>query len=155
WLASYLPPTIHISTPGAHSPQWFQSTLQFVETEIVQDLPGSVAVVDRLAEVLFVHALRTRISAPAHNEKPSWLRALGDPQVASALRLMHAEPGHAWTVTELARAVSMSRSAFAARFKQFVGTTPLDHLTEWRMVRAAGILQEGRPLKLAELASAV
>jgi AraC-like DNA-binding protein len=155
WLARSLPPVLHVSTPGAHSPQWFQSTLQFVETEIVQDLPGAAAVVDRLAEVLFVHALRTRIRAPRANEHPSWLRALADPQMAAALRLMHTEPGHPWTVPELARAVSMSRSAFAARFKALVGTTPLDHLTEWRMVRAAGMMREGRHLKLAAVAAAV
>src|SRR5207248_2437817 len=59
WLARHLPPVLHVSAFGAHSPQWFQSTLQIVEAEIAQDLPGSAAVVDRLAEVLFVHALRT------------------------------------------------------------------------------------------------
>jgi len=155
WLARGLPPVIHVSTPGAHSPQWFQSTLQFVETEIVQDLPGAAAVVDRLAEVLFVHALRTRVTASVPNDNPSWLRALADPQMAAALRLMHTEPGHPWTVPELARAVSMSRSAFAARFKALVGRTPLDHLTEWRRVRAAGMMRQGRHLKLAAVAAAV
>ena len=74
---------------------------------------------------------------------------------ALALRLMHAEPGHPWTVPELASAVSMSRSAFAGRFKELVGTTPLDHLTEWRMVRAAGMMRQRRHLKLAAVADAV
>src|SRR4051794_41361996 len=69
--------------------------------------------------------------------------------MAAALRLMHTEPGHPWTVPELARTISMSRSAFAARFKALVGATPLDHLTEWRMVRAAGVVRGGRHLKLA------
>lgn len=154
WLAGYLPPVLHVSTPGAHSPQWFQSTLQFIEAEIVQDLPGSAAVVDRLAEVLFVQALRTRISSPAPGEKVSWLHALPDPQVGAALRLMHQEPGRAWTVPELAQAVAMSRSAFAARFKELVGSTPMDHLTEWRMVRAASLLRERPDLKLGAVAAA-
>jgi AraC-like DNA-binding protein len=155
WLANYLPPVIHVSASDAHSPQWFQSTLQMIEAEIAQDLPGSSAVVDRLAEVLFVQAVRTRILSPSRGESPSWLRALAHPQMAEALRLMHTEPGRAWTVPELARAVSMSRSAFAGRFRELVGATPLDHLTQWRMVRAAGMIREGHPLKLAALASAV
>jgi AraC-like DNA-binding protein len=155
WLARYLPPVIHVSASAAHAPQWFQSTLQIIEAEIARDLPGSSAIVDRLAEVLFVQAVRTRILSPGRDESPSWLRALADPQMAEAVGLMHTEPDRAWTVTELARAVSMSRSAFAARFRELVGATPLDHLTEWRMVRAAGIIREGRPLKLAALASAV
>jgi AraC-like DNA-binding protein len=155
WLAGCLPPVIHVSASDAHSPQWSQATLQMIEAEIAQDLPGSSAVVDRLAEVLFVQAVRTRILSPGQGESPSWLRALADPQMAAALRLMHSEPGRAWTVPELARAVSMSRSAFAARFRELVGATPLDHLTQWRMVRAAGMMREGRPLKLAAVASAV
>ena len=155
WLARHLPPILHVSASGAHSPQWFQSTLQFIEAEIAQDFPGSAAVVDRLAEVLFIQAVRTRITAHYRNDNPSWLRALADPQIAAALRWMFTEPGRPWTVPELARAVSMSRSAFAARFRELVGTTPLDHLTRWRMVRAAGIIQEGRPLSLAAIATAV
>lgn len=155
WLARYLPPVLHVSASGAQSPQWFQATLQFLETEIVQSQPGSAAVVDRLAEVLFVHAVRTRIITPTPNQRPSWLRALADPQMAEALRLMHTRPDHPWTVTELARAVSMSRSAFAARFKGCVGATPLDHLTEWRMVRAAGIMRQGRPVTVAAVAAEV
>jgi transcriptional regulator GlxA family with amidase domain len=64
---------------------------------------------------------------------------LADPHIGAVLRLRHAEPGRVWTVPELARHVSMSRSAFAARFRALVGDTPLDHLTQWRMVRAASI----------------
>jgi len=155
WLVKYLPPIIHVSASDAYSPPWFQSTLQFIATEIAQDLPGSSAVVDRLAEVLFVQAMRTRIHSPYPEGNPSWLRGLADPHIGAALRLMHAEPERAWTVPDLARQVSMSRSAFAARFRALVGDTPLDHLTQWRMVRAASMLREQRPFTLAAIASAV
>ena len=37
----------------------------------------------------------------------------------------------------------MSRSAFAARFKEKVGIAPLDYLTQWRMYRAAILLRKG------------
>jgi AraC-like DNA-binding protein len=155
WLVKYLPPIIHVSASDAHSPPWFQATLQFIATEIVQDLPGSSVIVDRLAEVLFVQAMRTRIHAPFPEGNPSWLRGLADPHIGAALRLMHAEPARAWTVPELARQVSMSRSAFAARFRALVGDTPLEHLTQWRMVRAASMLREHRPFTLAAIASVV
>jgi transcriptional regulator GlxA family with amidase domain len=49
----------------------------------------------------------------------------------------------------------MSRSAFAARFKELVGRTPLDHLTEWRIVRAAGMMRERPHLKVGAVAAAV
>jgi transcriptional regulator GlxA family with amidase domain len=89
------------------------------------------------------------------NGSPSWLRALGDAQMGEALRLMHLQPGHGWTVPTLARRVSMSRSAFAARFRALVGETPLEHLTQWRMVRAASMMRESRAVKLAAIAAAV
>ncbi|MCP3141594.1 AraC family transcriptional regulator [Pyxidicoccus sp. QH1ED-7-1] len=155
WLARQLPPVIHVSASGAHAPQRFQSTLQFIDAELAENLPGASAVVDRLADVLFIQAVRSRIRAPCRDESPSWLRALADPRMGEALQLMHTEPGHAWTVPELARRVSMSRSSFAARFRELVGVTPLEHLTHWRMVRAAGMMREGRPVKLAAIASAV
>jgi len=55
----------------------------------------------------------------------------------------------------LARKVSMSRSAFAARFRALVGDTPLAHLTQWRMVRAASMLCAQYPVTLGTIASAV
>ena len=155
WLVKDLPPIIHVSASEAHAPPWFQSTLQFIAAELVQDLPGSSVIVDRLAEVLFVQAMRTRIHAPYPEGNPSWLRGLADPHIAAALQLMHAAPGRAWTVPALARQVSMSRSAFAARFRALVGDTPLHHLTQWRMVRAASMIREHRSCTLAAIATAV
>ena len=154
-LVKHLPPIIHLPASGPHSTPWFQSTLQFIAAETVQDLPGSAAIVDRLAEVLFVQAMRSRIQSSVLNGSPSWLRALGDAQIGEALRLMHFQPGHGWTVPTLARRVSMSRSAFAARFRALVGETPLEHLTQWRMVRAASMMRESRAVKLEAIASAV
>jgi transcriptional regulator GlxA family with amidase domain len=115
----------------------------------------SAAIGDRLAEVLFVQAIRSRIQSSLLNGSPSWLRALGDARIGDALRLMHLQPGHWWTVQTLARRVSMSRSAFAARFRALIGETPLEHFTQWRMVRAASMMQESRPVKLAAIAVAV
>src|SRR5262252_7327686 len=155
WLVKDLPPIIHVSASEAHAPPWFHATLQFIATEIVQDLPGSAVIVDRLAEVLFVQAMRTRIHAPYPEANPSWLRGLANPHIAAALQLMHAAPGRAWTVPALARQVSMSRSAFAARFRALVGDTPLHHLTQWRMVRAASMIREHRSCTLAAIATAV
>ena len=154
-LVRHLPPIIHLPSTGPHVTPWFQATLQFIASETNQALPGSAAIVDRLAEVLFVQAMRYRIQSSDLAGDASWLRALVDPQIGEALRQMHAEPGRPWTVPLLARSVSMSRSAFAARFRQLVGETPLDHLTQWRMARAASMMRAERPKKLAVIAAAV
>src|SRR5260370_14584829 len=59
-----------------------------------------------------------------------------------------------WTVETLAAAAGMSRSAFALRFKELLGETPLEYLTNWRMYKASGLLQED-DRKLFEVAKSV
>src|SRR5579884_213969 len=71
-----------------------------------------------------------------------WLRALGDPRIAPALRLMHGDPGRAWHLDELAKACAMSRTSFAFHFRAAAGVAPLTYLTEWRMRLAERALEE-------------
>src|SRR5258707_11466329 len=106
-LVKHLPPIIHLPASGPHTTPWFQSTLQFIAAESTQDLPGSAAIVDRLAEVLFVQAMRSRIQSSLLAGDPRWLRALRGPPNGASLGPMHAEPGRAWTVPGLARSVAM------------------------------------------------
>jgi AraC-like DNA-binding protein len=53
---------------------------------------------------------------------------------------MHERPAHAWTLEELARVAGTSRSVLAERFQHMVGTSPMQYLTQWRMVLAANLL---------------
>ena len=50
-------------------------------------------------------------------------------------------------VDELARQAGMSRSVFAAAFRDTVGSTPGQYLQEWRIGLAQQALRRGRPLK--------
>ncbi|MDB5306355.1 MAG: AraC family transcriptional regulator [Gemmataceae bacterium] len=114
--------------------------------------PGWEAVSTGLATALLVAAIRShRASAsgcPAHG----WLRGLSDPEVGPALRLMHERPAYPWTVAELADRLSVSRSAFAARFKQVTGRPPLTYLTWWRLCRAAARLRRRDGATVAQVA---
>ncbi len=153
-LVEHLPRVVHLPASSHQSP-WFASTLQHLAAEASGNEPGSAAVVDRLAEVLFVQAMRSQIQTMLGEGSANWLRALVDPQIGAALRLMHAEPNRTWTIPQLASSVSMSRSAFAERFRRLVGETPLGHLTQWRMVRAAAMLRERGSIGMAAVAVAV
>ena len=59
-----------------------------------------------------------------------------------------------WTVETLAETAGMSRSAFAARFKELLGQAPLEYVTEWRMQKAMKLLQR-RDKKLIDVARLV
>ena len=100
--------------------------------------PGAAASVSRLSEVLFIEAMRAGIAqAPDISRLMS---AVYDPQIGKALGLIHGDVAHAWTVESLAAAVGMSRSRFAERFRELVGSGPMAYITDWRLQRALNLL---------------
>ena len=89
-----------------------------------------------------------------HAARPAgWLKALGDDRIGAALRAMHADVAHRWTLEELAGLAGMSRSAFAASFKSQVGSAPLEYLIQWRMSLARDALRHATR-SISELAFA-
>jgi AraC-like DNA-binding protein len=129
------------------------NTLQALASEMAEQAPGSGVIATRLAEVLFIQVLRAHIASKAeHNE--GWLRAIFDPQLGIALSAIHDRVNTPWTVESLAEAAGMSRSAFAARFKELLGQTPLQYVTAWRMQKAIQLLEQ-RDKKLIDVARLV
>jgi len=128
------------------------ATLDLLAIETAGDAIGSPLVIRRLAEIMFVQAIRAHYDGAG--EARGWLAALGNTQLGAALRAMHRLPAHPWSVEALARVASMSRSAFALHFKTQIGETPLEYLTRWRMYKAGCLLREGK-LGIAEAAAAV
>jgi AraC-like DNA-binding protein len=74
--------------------------------------------------------------------------------MGTALSAIHDRLKTPWTVESLAEAAGMSRSAFAARFKELLGQTPLEYVTEWRMQKAMQLLEQ-RDKKLIDVARSV
>jgi AraC-like DNA-binding protein len=116
--------------------------------------PGSGIVANRLAEVLFIQTIRAHTASAADCSNPGWLRSIFDPQIGAALKSIHENVDHPWTVESLAEAAGMSRSAFAAHFKDLLGQAPLEYVTEWRMQKAVRLLQQPDK-KLLEIAKRV
>ncbi|NYI06360.1 AraC-like DNA-binding protein [Allostreptomyces psammosilenae] len=109
--------------------------------EIGRAQPGQEVFLDRLLDLLLIAVLRAWFARP-EAAAPAWYRAHGDPVVGRALRLLHEEPAHPWTVAELAARVGVSRAALARRFTALVGEPPMAYLTEWRLTLAADLLCE-------------
>jgi AraC-like DNA-binding protein len=130
------------------------ATLQLLASEMSEPAPGAEVMVNRLADILFIQCVRAHIASGSESCKSGWLRAIFDAKIGAALKAMHERVENPWTVEGLAVAAGMSRSAFALRFKELLKETPLEYLTNWRMYKATGLLQEDDK-KLFEVAKSV
>ncbi len=130
------------------------TTLNLLASEMAEPAPGSDLVVNRLADVLFIQCIRAHFGSRSEACKRGVLHAVFDPQIGVAMKSMHEDVEKPWTVESLAAACGMSRSAFAAKFKELVGETPLEYLTNWRMHKATALLRKGDK-KLFDVAKAV
>lgn len=151
-LIGALPPVLHLPVRASPLGDWLASTLTLLSAEATSQRPGSALTRARLVELVLVGAIR-RWLEDGGEARVGWLSALRDPHVGKALGLLHARPAHPWTVPELAAATGLSRSPFAARFKDAVGSAPLRYLTAWRMRLASRLLRGGA--SVGEAAAAV
>jgi AraC-like DNA-binding protein len=152
-LLDALPRIMH-SPVSAASRQWVASLLDAaVQTSGDEGGAGREAMLAKLAELMFVEALRSHLTRLPDGER-GWLAGVRDPQVGAALRLMHGRPAEPWTLEQLAREVGMSRSAFADRFTSYVRIPPMQYLSRWRLQLAAHMLESGS-VSVAQAASRV
>ena len=148
-----LPRIFRTSIRNRPSGAWLESSIRYAVGEATSARPGSDVVADKLAEVLFVEALRGYIDTLPERQT-GWLAGLRDPLVGRSIALLHERPAHPWTVASLARAVNASRTVLAERFVALTGIPPMQYLTQWRVALAANLLRSGR-LSLARIAEQV
>ncbi len=150
-LLEALPTVVHLRGSGGRAPEWLVSLIRMIAVEMASTGPGSEAVVTRLTDALLAQALRQCLVDADRASGGS--TAVSDPQIARALRLIREHPDRQWTVPKMAAAVSLSRSAFAERFRAATGETPMQNLTRFRMARAAEYLR-GSMAGIREIARA-
>jgi AraC-like DNA-binding protein len=144
-LLRTLPPIVRITPDEGRVVPWLEQNLQFIAAEAASDRPGAQLVLTRVADVIFVQALRAYMEG-LPDEAEGFLRALRDAHIGAALGFVHRDPGADWTVASLAARVGLSRSVFAERFALLVGEPPLGYLTRLRMEKAAALLRDGGTL---------
>jgi AraC-like DNA-binding protein len=133
-LVGMLPPIVHIKLEADKAAlRW---SIEQMMAELRNPQPGAALVLQQLATMLLIKAIRLHI-ADDLNDRVGWLFALADKRMSLAINGIHREPGAQWTLQSLAECAGMSRTAFAVKFKETVGETPIDYLTQWRM-RLAG-----------------
>lgn len=144
-------PDLTVVRPRAGSS--LRATLDVFAAELLQLAPGQQALLDSLLDVILVQALREQLAADVESA-PGWFRAMTDPQIGTALRAIHTDPQHPWTVADLASEASLSRASFARHFTRLLGIAPLTYVTDWRMALAREQLRGG-DTSLAAVARAV
>lgn len=149
-LVSLLPQLIYLKAWESPHLEWIQSTLRLMANEARQLRPGGETIITRLADILVIQAIRSWL-AEDPVARTGWLGALQDKQIGRAILLIQRDPARAWTVASLAAEVAMSRSAFAARFKDLVGETPMHYVARWKMNVALTWLKD-EAVSLGELA---
>ena len=132
-LLEVLPPIVHIRNEADKAAlRW---SMQQMMQELREPQPGGFLVAQHLAHLMLVQALRAHLAEGAKGGV-GWLFALADKQMSAAINAMHADSAQRWTLQLLAERAGMSRSTFALKFKETVGTSPMEYLTRWRMLLA-------------------
>ncbi len=136
-LVSALPPILRVPASAAGP---LRDLGRLLTSELSEERSGRALVLDRLAQLVLVYAMRSA-DTTGMGRRASWLRALAHPRIGRALRRIHADVSARVDLSELASIAGMSRSAFAATFKELVGRPPLDYAIAWRMDLARDALR--------------
>jgi len=147
-LIEALPEMILMPTDTPEN-DWLVGMIRLMMAEAREMRPGGDTVITRVSDILVVQAIRHWLE---HDPlaKTGWLGALQDSQIGRTIALIHRHPTRPWSVRELAEEVGMSRSAFAARFTELVGETPMRYVRQWRFRTAMNWLRDS-DLPLAEM----
>lgn len=139
-LFETLPPFIHISAGNNPNARWFATASELAAQISGGDSMGKDAVINRLAETLFIQALADYLESI--DSLSSFLVAMQDRNIGLALKSIHDEIAHDWSVTELASIAHMSKSTFSSKFHSMVGEPPIVYLARWRMLKAREMLTD-------------
>ncbi|WP_338039826.1 AraC family transcriptional regulator [Luteibacter yeojuensis] len=101
---------------------------------------GAHAMLDALSTALFTVALR--LASESRDPSPGLLSLAGSPRLAPALEAIFRDPARAWTLPELAQLCTMSRATFVRLFREKLGASASDLLTDIRMTMAANELRK-------------
>jgi len=145
-LLKMLPPIVHLHKKSDQAAlRWYVERMM---EELRHPQPGGFLVAQHLAHMMLLQALRLYIS-DGSAVGVGWLFALADRQMSVAIKAMHNDPAHRWTLEALAERAGMSRSRFARKFRETVGLTPMEYLTRWRMLLAGDRLtNSGDPISI-------
>ena len=142
-LADNLPKFISIDV---HEDARVSETAKWIFDEAFDETLGRKVIIDSLCDIFMVQILRHVIRNGI--VEMGLFAGSAHPKLAALIRSLQANPEHEWTVESMAESVAMSRSKFAALFKDTVGKAPMEYLTDLRLAIAQGLLEKNKPVSL-------
>jgi len=146
-IRSYLPSTLVVRSgkQGDGRGETETSTqlttlVGMMRAESAADGLGGHAMLNALSAALF--ALTLRMASESQTAPIGLLAMAGQPRLAPALTAMFNQPAHPWTLPELAALCNMSRATLIRHFREKVGCSANDLLTDIRMTLAANELKK-------------
>ncbi|KAA3624931.1 MAG: AraC family transcriptional regulator, partial [Proteobacteria bacterium] len=114
-LLDALPEVIVIPHDDTRNTARLRTLLDVIVFEASVEEPGGKAVIDKLAEAIFIHVIRVHL-ARDDLKTEGYVAALADRHIGRALQAIHRNPEFKWSVDRIAQIAGQSRSAFTERF---------------------------------------
>ncbi len=135
-----LPEIIHIKNTERNELTWLKNITDLVIQETGSERIGSNAIVNKLGEILFIHILRAYIVL--NKKENGFIASFQEEKISKSLKAIHKSPEKNWQLATLAQEAGMSRTAFSNKFKELLGDTPIEYVTQWRVLTAKELLKE-------------
>ncbi|MET0545426.1 MAG: AraC family transcriptional regulator [Caulobacterales bacterium] len=112
--------------------------------------PGATAFLSALANLCIFQGIRACHGKASQLYRVSLEKARSD-TTSALLRIMQTQFDKQWTIRMLANKVGLSRSSLAEKFRDHVGVSPIEYLTDVRMKHAVELLCAEDPPPLWEI----
>ena len=119
-------------------------SIEWLFDEAFEEQQARQPMLNRLSEIVIIHVLRHVLDKGYVGQ--GLLKGLSHPYIGRLISALHQQPERNWTVEAMAGEAAMSRSKFAQIFKEMLGQTPLDYLSDWRINIAQNLLDKGHPV---------
>ena len=135
-ITHYLPDYVIVRKGDNQSPG-MALLLQALLQESVEADSGSELILGKMSETILALLFRDHLPSDT-----GVLAATLHPKLQKSIEAIHQQPKHKWSVEQLAELCFMSRAAFSELFKQVVGHTPMEYVTQWRLSLAYRMLAD-------------
>lgn len=138
-LVSALPNQLVVNLDGENSSPALTHLLALLRAELSLARSAKSYMLERVLELLYAESVRV-YAETAGDLAPSWLAAIKDQRIASALSFIHSNLNEELNIDRIAETASLSSSRFSSTFRDLMGIAPMTYITRQRLEHAATLL---------------